>query len=162
MIRHSHRDGRAYFENKIAEGKTRKEALRTLKRQFSDAIHIRLRADADRRMPAEANGREGNRGTALSPARPAHTPGTGSSDKPLPTSTQPRPGVPARRAVAAAPFKNSRRRTLQERGLRYGRSWSPAWPQERARKVVLFLNALYELVLQMIARYFALGHEMPE
>jgi hypothetical protein len=28
--------------------------------------------------------REGNRGTALSPARPAHTPGTGSSDKPLP------------------------------------------------------------------------------
>ena len=25
-----------------------------------------------------------------------------------------------------------------------------------------FFNAVYELVLQMIARYFALGHETPE
>ena len=29
--------------------------------------------------------REGNRGTTLTPARPAHTPGTGSSAKPLPS-----------------------------------------------------------------------------
>src|SRR5262249_2980106 len=34
--------------------------------------------------PPKLTVREGNRGTALSPARPAHTPGTGSSDKPLP------------------------------------------------------------------------------
>src|SRR6516162_7518064 len=34
-------------------------------------------------MPARA-AREGNRGTALSPGRPAHTPSAGSSDKPLP------------------------------------------------------------------------------
>ena len=34
--------------------------------------------------PRKLMAREGNRGTALSPARPAHTPGAGSSDKPLP------------------------------------------------------------------------------
>ncbi len=42
QIRHSHSDGRAYYEKKIAEGKTRKEALRCLKRRISDAIYARL------------------------------------------------------------------------------------------------------------------------
>ena len=40
--------------------------------------------------------REGSRGTTLSPARPARTPGTGSSDKPLPdpvTTLRPRPAA---------------------------------------------------------------------
>jgi hypothetical protein len=40
--------------------------------------------------------REGSRGTTLSPARPAHTPGTGSSDKPLPdlaTTLRPEPAA---------------------------------------------------------------------
>ena len=40
--------------------------------------------------------REGNRGTTLQPARPAHTPGTGSSDKPLPglaTTLRPKPAA---------------------------------------------------------------------
>ena len=86
QIRHAHSPGRAYFDRKIAEGKTGKEALRALKRQLSDAIYARLQADAAPRRgaPVEARAREGNRGTALSPARPAHTPGAGSSDKPLP------------------------------------------------------------------------------
>jgi len=35
-------------------------------------------------------------------------------------------------------------------------------PTSRVRKIVLFLNAVYELVLQMtIARCFALGHKTP-
>lgn len=46
QIRHSHSDGRAYYEKKIAQGKTHKEALRCLKRRISDAIYARLRADA--------------------------------------------------------------------------------------------------------------------
>ncbi|HEX4657839.1 MAG TPA: IS110 family transposase, partial [Streptosporangiaceae bacterium] len=46
QIRHRHSDGRAYYEKKLAEGKTSKEALRSLKRQISDAIFARLRADA--------------------------------------------------------------------------------------------------------------------
>jgi transposase len=54
QIRHSHSDGRAYYEKKIAEGKTHKEALRCLKRKISDAIYARLRADA--RMAARPAG----------------------------------------------------------------------------------------------------------
>ena len=46
QIRNRHSHGRAYFERKLAEGKTRKEALRSLKRQISDAIFARLQADA--------------------------------------------------------------------------------------------------------------------
>ena len=85
QIRHKHSEGRAYYERKIAEGKTHKEALRCLKRRISDAIYARLRADARQAAAAAPQGaREGNRGTTLTPARPAHTPHAGSSDKPLP------------------------------------------------------------------------------
>ena len=38
QIRHRHSDGRAYYDKKIAEGKTPKEALRRLKRRISNAI----------------------------------------------------------------------------------------------------------------------------
>ncbi len=40
--------GRAYFERKIDEGKTRKEALRALKRRISDAVYRQLVADTRR------------------------------------------------------------------------------------------------------------------
>ena len=40
--------GRAYYLRKQAEGKTRKEALRALKRRISDAVYQRLVADARR------------------------------------------------------------------------------------------------------------------
>ena len=53
QIRHRHSDGRAYYDRKIAEGKTHKEALRSLKRRVSDAIFARLQADA-RRVTASA------------------------------------------------------------------------------------------------------------
>jgi transposase len=46
QVRQKHSEGRAYFDKKLAEGKTRKEALRSLKRQVSDAVFSRLRADA--------------------------------------------------------------------------------------------------------------------
>ena len=48
QIRYQHSEGRAYYDKKIAEGKTPKEALRALKRQISDAIYPRLQADARR------------------------------------------------------------------------------------------------------------------
>jgi len=51
QIRHKHSDGRAYYQRKLAEGKTRKEALRCLKRRISDAIYARLRADARKAGP---------------------------------------------------------------------------------------------------------------
>jgi transposase len=39
-------EGRIYFERKVAEGKTKKEALRSLKRQFSNAVYRQLLLDA--------------------------------------------------------------------------------------------------------------------
>jgi transposase len=56
QIRHKHSDGRAYYERKIAEGKTCKEALRCLKRRISDAIYARLRADAPGQLAGLAKG----------------------------------------------------------------------------------------------------------
>ncbi len=37
--------GRAYYQTKQAAGKSRKEAMRCLKRRISDAVYQRLRAD---------------------------------------------------------------------------------------------------------------------
>jgi transposase len=41
-------DGRIYVRRKLAEGKTRKEALRALKRQISNAVYRQLVADTRR------------------------------------------------------------------------------------------------------------------
>jgi transposase len=56
QISHKHSAGRAYYDKKIAEGKTPREARRALKRQISNAIYARLRADARRARPAGAAG----------------------------------------------------------------------------------------------------------
>ena len=40
--------GRDYYERKLAEGKTHKEAVRSLKRQISDVVYRQLRIDAGR------------------------------------------------------------------------------------------------------------------
>jgi len=45
QVRHD-TPGRAYYVRKQAEGKSRKEALRALKRRISDAVYQRLIADA--------------------------------------------------------------------------------------------------------------------
>jgi transposase len=56
QVSHRHSAGRAYFGKKLAEGKTPKEALRSLKRQVSDAIFGRLQADASRAATAGTTG----------------------------------------------------------------------------------------------------------
>jgi transposase len=48
QIRHSHSDGRAYVDRKVAEGKTKKEAIRSLKRHVSNAVYRQLVIDAQR------------------------------------------------------------------------------------------------------------------
>ena len=60
QIRYRHTKGRAYYDKKIAEGKTAKEALRALKRQVSDAIYQHLKADAARAATAGPGGHPGN------------------------------------------------------------------------------------------------------
>jgi transposase len=61
QIRHRHSKGRAYYDKKLAEGKTPKEALRALKRQVSNAIFACLQADA-RRAAARGGGPGGQQG----------------------------------------------------------------------------------------------------
>ena len=41
--------GRVYYDRKLEEGKTKKEALRSLKRRISDAVYQRLQADQQTR-----------------------------------------------------------------------------------------------------------------
>jgi transposase len=48
QIRQPHSDGRAYFDRKLAEGKTKKDAIRSLKRHISNAVYRQLLIDADR------------------------------------------------------------------------------------------------------------------
>jgi hypothetical protein len=47
QLRHD-TNGRIYFNKKIAEGKTPKEAIRALKRRISDAVYRQLKLDASR------------------------------------------------------------------------------------------------------------------
>jgi transposase len=64
QLRHKHSPGRAYYERKLAEGKTHKEALRALKRRISDAIYAALVADARHaaaHSPGGPGGQPGNR-----------------------------------------------------------------------------------------------------
>ena len=96
QIRHQHSDGRKYYDKKIAEGKTPKEAMRCLKRRISNAIWARLRADA-RTASTTAAGPGGQPGndteSSAASSHPAHQlfgPATpGPDPKPTTPSRQP-------------------------------------------------------------------------
>jgi len=99
QIRHRHSQGRACYDKKLAEGKTPKEALRSLKRQVSNAIFACLQADA-RRAAARAEGPGGQPGNdSVASAAGSHprrrlfgqaTPGPG--HHPTATASDPPPG----------------------------------------------------------------------
>jgi transposase len=69
QIRFPHSQGRAFFERKVAEGKTKKEAVRALKRRIADAVYRQLLIDA-----SSMKGPEGQRGTALQSSVAGSTP----------------------------------------------------------------------------------------
>ena len=105
QIRHRHSDGRACYDRKLAEGKTHKEALRSLKRRVSDAIFARLQADARRAAAAAAvegpGGQPGNDSVASAAGlHPEHrlfgqaTPGPESTLRPA--TVRRRPVAPKR------------------------------------------------------------------
>ncbi len=73
--------GRAYYRRKLAAGKSRREAMRCLKRRISDALYRRLRADAS---PGVDAGPGGHSGAALQSSAAGLHPHTGTSDQPLP------------------------------------------------------------------------------
>ena len=45
QLRYPTTEGRVFYERKLAEGKTRKEAIRSLKRRLSDVVYRHLLAD---------------------------------------------------------------------------------------------------------------------
>jgi Transposase IS116/IS110/IS902 family len=109
QIRYRHSEGHAYYQKKLAEGKTGKEALRALKRQVSDAIYACLQADA-RRAAAHVKSPGGQPGngsdSSAAGSHPGHrlfgqaTPGpaaypttpAASFPAPLPSQASGRPG----------------------------------------------------------------------
>ena len=83
QLRHKHSEGRAYYEKKLAEGKTHKEALRSLKRKISDAIFAASRPTPARlQRPGPGPGRAPGERLCIQHGR--LTPQTPLSDKPLP------------------------------------------------------------------------------
>ena len=102
QLRHKHSEGRAYYDKKVAEGKTCKEALRSLKRKVSDAIFGRLQADARQAREKGPGGQPGN--GSDSSAASSHperqlfgpaTPGPDTTIRPGTTAGTPPPSKPA-------------------------------------------------------------------
>jgi transposase len=92
QVRHRNSPGRAYFERKMEEGKTRKMALRALKRRISDVLFATMVADAKERARRGPGGQSGNDShSSVAGSNPEHRPF--GSATPGPTITlQPAPG----------------------------------------------------------------------
>ena len=113
QIRHAHSDGRAYYERKIAEGKTHKEALRCLKRRISDAVFARLQADAQKATATAAakgpGGQPGNDSdSSAAGLHPVNRLFGQATPEPGPTL---RPANPRRRTTPPKPASKKTRQT---------------------------------------------------
>lgn len=71
QIRHPHSPGRGYYDRKIAEGKTGKEAIRALKRRISNTLYQHLAADARTKGPGGQAGTTQSSVTGITPRQPA-------------------------------------------------------------------------------------------
>jgi transposase len=119
QIRYEHSGGRAYYDKKIAEGKTHKEALRALKRRISDAIYKHLKADAARAASRQGpGGHPGNDSSAsVAGSHPEHRLFGQATPGPAPTlRSRPSTSRAARRAqrgqapgLPALPARRGRR-----------------------------------------------------
>jgi transposase len=105
QIRHAHSDGRAYYDKKVAEGKTCKEALRCLKRRISDAVYARLQADAQPAAHAATTGPGGQPGNDSDSSAAGSHPGNRLFGQATPRPATPtlRPGPPRRPPAHARP-----------------------------------------------------------
>ena len=129
-------DGRRYYRRKLAEGKTRMEAMRCLKRRISDAVYRQLLADARAAATADPNSRPtsghavgagpgGHGGASQESSAVELPPHIDTSDQPLPgpapttlpaatTRANPRPGSapqPTRRRAGAVKVERPTGRT---------------------------------------------------
>jgi transposase len=113
QIRHPHSDGRAYYERKVAEGKTHKEALRCLKRRISDAVYARLQADAQPAARAVMTGPGGQPGNDSDSSAAGSHPARQLFGQATPEPATPtlRPGTPRRLPAPPRPAAKEIRQT---------------------------------------------------
>jgi transposase len=113
QIRHAHSDGRAYYDKKVAEGKTHKEALRCLKRRISDAVYARLQADAQPAARAVMTGPGGQPGNGSDSSAAGSHPARQLFGKATPRPATPtlRPGTPRRPPAPPRPAAKEIRQT---------------------------------------------------
>jgi transposase len=79
-------EGRAYYDRKVAAGKTPNEAMRCLKRRLSDIVYRTMLGDV---VTSKAAGPGGHRGASLSSSAAGSQPHTDTSDQSLPGPTTP-------------------------------------------------------------------------
>ena len=101
-------EGRAYYDRKVAAGKTPMEAMRSLKRRLSDIVYHQMVLDAR----AKAAGPGGHLGAATGSSAAGLHPAAGTSEKSLPgpATSDPAPPRPARfsgRSAAPAPRRTA-------------------------------------------------------
>jgi len=87
-------EGRAYYDRKLAAGKSPNEAMRCLKRRLSDIVYRTMLNDL---VATKATGPGGHRGASLQSNAAGSHPHTGASDKSLPgpATNNPKPALPA-------------------------------------------------------------------
>ena len=117
-------EGRVYYRRKLAEGKTRMEAMRCLKRRISDAIYRQLLADAQAAAIATENqqadqsptevgtGPGGHCGASQESSAVDLPPHIDTSDQPLPgpaPTTLPGTKARAKHRTGSAPRPSRRR-----------------------------------------------------
>jgi transposase len=92
-------EGRAYFDRKVAAGKTPNEAMRCLKRRLSDIVYQTMLDDlVASRATSAGTGPGGHRGASHQSSATGSHPHAGSSDKSLPGPATSKPRTPLRKA----------------------------------------------------------------
>ena len=116
QLRFADSPGRGYYDRKIAEGKTKKEALRALKRRISDALWVAMVAEARRTAATAPSARTAGPGGQAGNVSVASAAGS-HPDKPAlrlshsRTRTKATTTNPRRRRAAARPTTTTTRRT---------------------------------------------------
>ena len=106
-------EGRAYYRRKLADGKTRMEAMRCLKRRISDAVYRQLVADAQVAPCRSDDGREtgpgGHCGATQESSAVDLPPHIDTSDQPLPgpADTDATTGLTAPEDASERPLKTA-------------------------------------------------------
>jgi len=101
--------GRAYYRRKLADGKTRMEAMRCLKRRISDAVYRQLIADAHANNQGVGTGPGGHCGATQESSAVDLPPHIDTSDQPLPGPANPtlQPSPRPRKPMARRPLKRA-------------------------------------------------------